>query len=119
MKYLGIAALAIFASTASALCHDDYTDALYDKNKAYQAARDACNEFKGIFGAYKSKSKCALGSDGKGYDITVRHVKDGDRSLGADECYDGVQKEIHGCERGGVSGYDNWEYGIWATKVCS
>lgn len=42
MKFLGLTAAALtLVATAGATCHGDYTDELYDKNKAFQAAKDA------------------------------------------------------------------------------
>lgn len=72
---------------------------------------------KGTFGGHKAKAKCYV-KDGKGYDFIVTHIKDGNRDLGYDECYDGLQKEIGGCDRGGDSYYTNWEYGVWAATSC-
>lgn len=34
----------------------------------------------------------------------------GEIQLDVKECYDGFQKEVNGCENGGVSSYTNWKY---------
>ncbi|XXH06028.1 multicatalytic endopeptidase [Hypoxylon texense] len=119
MKLPVLAPLALLASTALATCHGDYTDALWNKDQARADAKTACNKMKGNFGSRKTKSYCTGNKDKKGYDFSVTHLKDGDRDLGYDECYDGLQKEIGGCERGGDTYYKNWEYGVWAVKAGS
>ncbi|KAI1770235.1 hypothetical protein F4818DRAFT_446528 [Hypoxylon cercidicola] len=46
----------------------------------------------------------------QGYVFEVTHVSDGDRTITSAECYDGHRKEIDGCDYGGSSKYDNWQY---------
>lgn len=48
----------------------------------------------------------------KKVDFVLKRISDGDdeREISSEECYDGFQKEINGCDNGGHSSYTNWEY---------
>lgn len=39
------------------------------------------------------------------------------RTITADECYDGFQKEINGCDNGGSTAYTNWKYTLVAPPL--
>ncbi|KAI1396264.1 hypothetical protein F4819DRAFT_491655 [Hypoxylon fuscum] len=113
MKFLGLISLALLAATANARCYgDNDSKKITDQEEAYAAASDACTEFKGNYGRYQAKQKCVAGADGSKYSFIVARLKNGNRTIEQDECFDGLRKEIHGCERGGYSRYKNWSYDV-------
>jgi len=46
----------------------------------------------------------------KKVDFTVQNIGGANRRLPYAECYDGLQKEINSCDRGGATSYTNWRY---------
>lgn len=42
--------------------------------------------------------------------LAVKKISDIDVDLTEEACRDGLNKEIHGCTKGGQSGYANWQY---------
>lgn len=48
----------------------------------------------------------------KKVDFVLERVSSGDdeRPISAEECYDGFQKEINNCGKGGRTAYGNWAY---------
>lgn len=107
--FLAIVSVALIPS-ASAGCFSG-GEAWDNKTPAFDAARNFCNNG-GLNGNYvqtETKRRCANGN-GKKFDFTIRNVSGGARSLGPAECYDGLQKEINGCNFGGSTRYTNWEY---------
>lgn len=110
-----INALTFFALTgyAAADCYESGLD-WYNKNAALAIAKAACSlTLSGTYGPESTfngqRGSCANTPGGK-IDLIIKHIKDGNRYLGADECYDGLQKEINGCSKGGHSSYTNWSY---------
>ncbi|KAH6856156.1 hypothetical protein B0I37DRAFT_402759 [Chaetomium sp. MPI-CAGE-AT-0009] len=107
--------LAFFALTgyATAECYRSGID-WYNKNEALTIARAACQlTLSGTYGpdgTYNAqRGACANTPNGK-IDLIVEHISEGNRYIGVDECYDGLQKEINGCSKGGKSSYTNWFY---------
>ncbi|KAL2024930.1 hypothetical protein VTK56DRAFT_3629 [Thermocarpiscus australiensis] len=77
-------------------------------------AQVKCDEFfSGTFGPTDTpggyRNTCA-NANGKKLEFHLWHVRGGDRQISAEECYDGFQKEIVGCSRGGDTTYTNWRY---------
>jgi hypothetical protein len=108
---------AVIATTAllpatSAGCFSTGTTWGSSANRA-QATSDldgVCNELQGNYGASVVKSRCRNGQEGIRFNFAVKHISGGTRFLGVRECIDGLNKEITGCDKGGRTGYDNWEY---------
>ncbi|KAL4721772.1 hypothetical protein ACLX1H_011266 [Fusarium chlamydosporum] len=95
-------------------CHDSGVDWATQKTFALTKAREGC-ELK--FTINKWSPGEALGAcynldSTKKIDLVLERISDGDdeREIGVDECYDGFQKEINGCDHGGYSSYTNWKY---------
>ena len=54
---------------------------------------------------------CSNIGGNKMVNFNLKYIGEGEyRTLTADECYDGFQKEINGCKYGGHSEYWNWKY---------
>ncbi|KAI0011218.1 hypothetical protein F4779DRAFT_615886 [Xylariaceae sp. FL0662B] len=90
-----------------------------DRGLAYTYAQRACRErLTGVYGnpgGVVVKDACYDHDDNGRRSLSFRFrvrraVLGEERSLGYDECYDGLQKEIRGCDRGGESEYTNWVY---------
>ncbi|EEH47660.1 uncharacterized protein PADG_03744 [Paracoccidioides brasiliensis Pb18] len=79
---------------------------------AINFATRACNE--ALVGTYRPndiRAKCYNLDSTKKVDFSLRLISNnGNRNIGAAECYDGLRKEIEGCDRGGRTRYGNWEY---------
>jgi uncharacterized protein (DUF2461 family) len=89
-------------------------DAWGDVATALSSARRACIlDLSGLYRAQNTpegtRSVCVNANDKK-LEFQIFHTQEGDRQLSSDECYDGIQKEIVGCENGGDTTYDNWRY---------
>jgi hypothetical protein len=69
-----------------------------------------CNELQGSYGSGVIKSRCRNGAENIRFNYAVKHISAGTINLGKEECIDGLNKEITGCDKGGRSGYTNWEY---------
>ncbi|KAI0378566.1 hypothetical protein F5Y04DRAFT_283796 [Hypomontagnella monticulosa] len=51
------------------------------------------------------------------FSFKIRRVKGERRSLGFNECVNGMSKEVKGCPHGGQSKYGNWEYTAKPAKT--
>lgn len=114
MKTAGIiSALAAFVSVVNAGCYSG-GELWGDKATALSNARSACDgALQGTYGPSGTPSGyrgICLNGNGKKLEFQIWHIQGGDRQLGADECYDGLQKEINGCDHGGDTSYTNWRY---------
>ncbi|KAG9253653.1 uncharacterized protein F5Z01DRAFT_737503 [Emericellopsis atlantica] len=61
-------------------------------------------------GTYNGRKAACFNTPHGKMDFIITHISDGERDLSQEECYDGLQKEIHGCGKGGSSSYTNWRY---------
>jgi hypothetical protein len=60
--------------------------------------------------ADEQRSYCAnLGGNVK-VNFNIKRIGNSKKSLDFDACYDGLRKEIEGCNHGGRTKYANWEY---------
>ncbi|KAK4182028.1 hypothetical protein QBC35DRAFT_217032 [Podospora australis] len=102
-----------FAASANATCFGSGED-WGDRSVALTTARNLCNsDLTGTYGPGGTTSgyrgACRNGN-GKKLEFQLWHIQGGDRYISPDECYDGFQKEINGCSRGGDTSYTNWRY---------
>ena len=81
-----------------------------EKGFAVELAQRACREY--FLGNYNNKGetryRCFSLSSSKKVDFTVELLSNGVRTLFVDECFEGLRREIEGCEQGGQSSYTNW-----------
>ncbi|KNZ59708.1 hypothetical protein VP01_1678g1 [Puccinia sorghi] len=104
--------LALVLGLASAACFGTGQSwgSAADKQKASAYLTDVCNQLAGSYQASTIKSQCRDGNDNTRYNFSVKHISGGERTLGQQECIDGLNKEIINCPRGGRTSYSNWEY---------
>lgn len=107
-----LSALSI-ASYAAAECFESGLD-WDDQDAAAAIVLAACRQtLSGTYGPESTfngqRGSCVNTSNGK-IDMIIRHITEGDRDLTEAECYDGLQKEVYGCGKGGETSYDNWAY---------
>ncbi|KAK3187360.1 hypothetical protein K4F52_003992 [Lecanicillium sp. MT-2017a] len=85
-----------------------------DQNAALKAARSACNgPLKGKYNKRETRVRCYNLSNRKHVKLTVGltgHNAGSTRTIGSDECYNGLIKEIVNCKKGGDTTYGNWRY---------
>lgn len=81
-----------------------------NRARATSFLNEVCSELQGSYGAGITKSACRNGNDNIRFNYAVKHISGGGRDLGVNECIDGLNKEITGCDRGGRTSYTNWEY---------
>ncbi|KAM7183307.1 hypothetical protein V8F33_013669 [Rhypophila sp. PSN 637] len=98
----------------SADCHESGID-WHNKEAAKSMASQACTLLlSGTYGPEDTyngqKVACLNTGDGNKIDFVIKHITEGNRDLPWAECYDGLQKEIGGCAKGGQSDYANWYY---------
>ncbi|KAK4187479.1 hypothetical protein QBC35DRAFT_452261 [Podospora australis] len=107
--------LPLFALTgyAAAGCYQDGIE-WSDRQQALGIVKSACEQL--LIGKYGPKNTfngerrtCANMGPNK-IDIIITHIQGGDRDLPYEECYDGLQKEVTRCSRGGDTSYTNWRY---------
>ncbi|KAK3216562.1 hypothetical protein GRF29_1g154216 [Pseudopithomyces chartarum] len=83
------------------------------QDKARDAAKRACKERLGKPTGYlgnEQRSYCAnLGGNVK-VNFNIKRIGNSKQSLDFNACYDGLRKEIEGCNHGGRTKYANWEY---------
>jgi hypothetical protein len=83
------------AILAQQACNDLFSDREYHRNEA--------------------SSGCYTLDDRRSVMFMVKLMTSPIRMLGYDECFDGLSKEVYGCDKGGISSYANWVY----QYVCS
>lgn len=69
-----------------------------------------CNQY--LLGDYmpeQGRTACLTENDFS-WHFEIKLISDDDRNLPLEECISGLTKEITGCEFGGRTAYDNWEY---------
>ncbi|KAF2238035.1 hypothetical protein EV356DRAFT_573631 [Viridothelium virens] len=79
---------------------------------AQSYATEVCQgDFIGTCQPNDIRAKCYNLSSGKmvNFDLRVRPDVVA-RTIAADECYDGLQKQVNECDNGGTTTYGNWEY---------
>ncbi|KFY44721.1 hypothetical protein V494_01357 [Pseudogymnoascus sp. VKM F-4513 (FW-928)] len=85
-----------------------------DQNAALKAARTACNSpLKGKYHKGDNRARCYNLASNKHVKLAVGLVgknAGSTRTLGADECYNGLISEIMKCSHGGETTYGNWRY---------
>ncbi|KAF2417712.1 hypothetical protein EJ08DRAFT_666377 [Tothia fuscella] len=83
-----------------------------DRAYALQQAQAFCNDVgRGNYYAGESRPKCYNLSSNKkvNFVLSLLSTVPG-RYIDAPECYDGMIKEINGCDNGGDTTYTNWRY---------
>jgi hypothetical protein len=80
------------------------------KENALAKAHDFCSIKPADFNEGQGFGRCYNLSNTKRVDFNIGNISSNRRNLGADECFDGLQKEINGCGNGGSSKYTNWQY---------
>ncbi|KAK4120938.1 hypothetical protein N657DRAFT_648292 [Parathielavia appendiculata] len=84
------------------------------ENAALKAARTACNgPLKGTYQKRETRVKCYGIGGGKHVKLTVGLTgpnAPSKKTIGADECYNGLISEIVSCSKGGDTTYGNWRY---------
>lgn len=113
MQLTNLFNLATLAAFVAADCNGSGAD-WYDKDEAASIADSACDlQLGGTYGPESTyngqKGSCFNTPNGK-IDFLITHITEGERLLPRDECYDGLQKEIYGCDKGGETSYTNWRY---------
>ncbi|KAF2419576.1 hypothetical protein EJ08DRAFT_738867 [Tothia fuscella] len=110
--YFSIFALASAASLASAGCFTGGENWGAERQYALNQATQYCQRLgAGCYQPKGERPKCFNLSSGKKVDFNLQLRDDVvARCIDANECYDGMQKEINGCDHGGNSKYTNWIY---------
>lgn len=82
------------------------------KAMALAKAQDVCNTkySTDAWSGGQQLGACYDLDSGKKVDFVLEKISDGLRNISPEECYDGFQKEINGCENGGSTSYTNWKY---------
>ncbi|KAG0143304.1 hypothetical protein CROQUDRAFT_49017 [Cronartium quercuum f. sp. fusiforme G11] len=83
-----------------------------NRARASQALQSVCAELAGTYGASETKSTCRDSPENVRFNFVLQHVKNGQRVIDANECMDGMNKEITGCNQGGDTTYTNWRYSV-------
>lgn len=113
MQFFHSISLAALLGFASAACNQSGID-FYDKSDADHIAYAACSTtLSGTYGpesTYNGMKGACLNTENGKIDFLITHITDGSRDLPVDECYDGLQKEIWNCGKGGETSYTNWKY---------
>lgn len=79
-------------------------------DNALQELENFCNVKPASFNEGQGFGRCYNLGSGKRVNFELGNISGGSRSIDYAECYDGFQKEINGCPRGGRTGYANWHY---------
>lgn len=113
MQLINFFTLLAIMGYANAECYDSGLD-FDNQDTAASIAMAACQQtLSGTYGPESTyngiRGSCVNTGNGK-IDFLIEHITDGDRDLGVNECYDGLQKEINNCGKGGNTSYDNWSY---------
>lgn len=102
------------ATLAHAGCYSGGGEWGAEQPQAFSLAEHVCNEKfskKEFVNGEPPLSACLNMNGGKRVEFAVKYVgTDYTRTPTAEECYDGLQKEIGGCGYGGSSQYDNFAY---------
>ncbi|KAI0121659.1 hypothetical protein BJ170DRAFT_687896 [Xylariales sp. AK1849] len=110
MQIANILASLALASSAAADC---YSGGNSWGSNADSLAKSACDGLlSGTFGpqsTYNGEKATCLNHVAEKYEFHVWHLKEGEATLSAADCYDGIMKEV-GCKNGGESSYTNWKY---------
>ncbi|KAL8772557.1 MAG: hypothetical protein Q9209_002218 [Squamulea sp. 1 TL-2023] len=86
----------------------------WDRTLATSAVDTACKEFAGDYHLNESKQKTIDVFNGQCYSFVLQRITGGDgdvlREITEDECKNGMNHEVNGCEHGGHSSYTDWSY---------
>ncbi|RYO77859.1 hypothetical protein DL766_004894 [Monosporascus sp. MC13-8B] len=121
VNYLGLASAASIANPDDSLhamekraCFKTGANFGNDQNAALNAARTACNgPLNGKYNKRETRVRCYNLSQSKHVMLTVGLTgrnAGSTRTIGSDECYNGLTKEIINCGKGGDTTYGNWRY---------
>ncbi|VUC21232.1 unnamed protein product [Clonostachys rosea] len=121
IHYLGLASAASIASPDGIVenleirkCFATGEKYGIEKGEAFAAARQACNgPLKGTYSKRETRVRCYNIGRNKQVKLTVGLTgknAGSTRTIGSDECYNGLSKEISNCEKGGDTTYGNWRY---------
>ncbi|KAF4980506.1 hypothetical protein FZEAL_3494 [Fusarium zealandicum] len=95
-------------------CHTSGAEWATQRTFALTKAREVCELKFSInrWSAGEALGACYNLDSTKKVDLVLERISTGDdeREISVDECFDGFQKEINGCDQGGVSSYTNWKY---------
>ncbi|KAK1836644.1 hypothetical protein QBC39DRAFT_55584 [Podospora conica] len=92
-------------------CHSSGVTWGGEKAYAYEMAFQACKRLVGTFVKNEVRYECRDLSNKKKADFSLVYIGSAQsRNIDLAECYDGMAKEIGGCDRGGATSYSNWHY---------
>ena len=77
---------------------------------AREKIENICNHY--LLGDYmpeQGRTACLTEKDFS-WHFEIKLISDDDRNLPLEDCVSGLTKELAGCEFGGSTAYDNWEY---------
>ncbi|KAH8696989.1 hypothetical protein GQ44DRAFT_665948 [Phaeosphaeriaceae sp. PMI808] len=121
VNYLGLASAASIANRDDSLhtmekrkCFSTGENFGGDRQAALNAAKQACEgPLKGKYQKRETAVKCYNIADKKHVIFTIGLSgpnAGSTRTLGSDECYNGLASEINSCGKGGDTTYGNWRY---------
>ncbi|KAH8723849.1 hypothetical protein GQ44DRAFT_750667 [Phaeosphaeriaceae sp. PMI808] len=121
VNYLGLASTASIANPDDSLhtiekrdCFSSGANFGSDQNAALDAAQSACNgPLKGKYDKRETRVRCYNLSSNKHVKLTVGLTgpdAGSTRTIGSNECVNGLTKEIVNCSKGGDTTYGNWRY---------
>ncbi|KAL2021558.1 hypothetical protein VTK56DRAFT_7057 [Thermocarpiscus australiensis] len=78
------------------------------------AARDTCkSQLSGSFGpsgGTADRKAACINGNGKKLEFQIFHLQEGERNLSPNDCFNGLQEEIVGCDRGGDSSKTDFRF---------
>lgn len=114
LKVFGVATFALLPIAVGATSTDCYnTGRKYGDNVRNAMLKDelldpVCNNLAGSYASSESRHTC-MEVEGAKFDFTLRCSNSDGRNIDAQECKDGMRKQLN-CRRGGHTQYDNWLY---------
>lgn len=96
----------IFASSVSARCFT-HGDEWGDRQVALDAAVHFCKKIEGPIEARGSRYGCYAGS-ARQHEFSVYRRRYSSRTILWSTCFELLEREIKGCERGGSTNYHDW-----------
>ncbi|KAL9016777.1 MAG: hypothetical protein Q9185_005907, partial [Variospora sp. 1 TL-2023] len=104
--------LAFLPTLITAGCYT--TGESWDRSLGPPAVNAACKKLAGDYRGDQSKVQRLPQQNGQCYVFELKRIPSGSDaellSITKDDCKDGMNKELFGCDRGGKSSYTNWTY---------
>ncbi|KAL8974166.1 MAG: hypothetical protein Q9197_001587 [Variospora fuerteventurae] len=109
--------LAFLPTLITAGCYT--TGESWDRSLGPRAVDAACKELAGDYRGDQSKVQRLPQQNGQCYIFELKRIPSGSDaellSITEDDCKDGMNKELFGCDRGGKSSYTNWTYNVFGS----